>query len=50
MEVIEINKIAECTFWAVECPKCKEMIEINETPKKDMQVECDNCDAEYVIG
>ena len=49
MKEIKENDFAECTFWAVECPTCEEMIESPEYPKKGEEITCLHCDDKFKI-
>ena len=47
---IDINDFAECTFWAVECLECQEMIELSEPPTKGEDILCSYCESSYLIN
>ena len=47
---IDINDFTECTFWAVECPECQEMIELSEPPTKGEDILCSYCESSYLIN
>ena len=49
MNNIKLNEFAECTFWAVECPECQEMIELSESPVNGQDVLCDYCESSFEV-
>jgi predicted RNA-binding Zn-ribbon protein involved in translation (DUF1610 family) len=46
---VNVKDFAECTFWAVECPECGEMIEVTEESRVGDVVLCDQCDNDFEV-
>ncbi len=44
---VKIEDYSECTFWAVGCPECGEMIEVMD--KTDNEIECQHCDKWFEV-
>jgi formylmethanofuran dehydrogenase subunit E len=47
---VKVKDFTEERFWAVECPKCEEMIDMNELPEDGDVIFCEQCLTNIKVG